>query len=441
MTIAGLDSGGGAGIIADVKTFSALGVWGLVALTAVTAQNTKGVFGVQGIEPELVRKQIKVVAEDIGIDAAKTGMLYSEEIINAVAEEVSNYDFPLVVDPVMYAKSGDPLLKPEAREALIKKILPLAKVVTPNIPEAEALVGWEIRNLEDMKKAARYIVENYGSEAAIVKGGHLTGNKSIDIMYYEGEYHYFETPRIQTKNTHGTGCTYSAAIAAELAKGKNLIDAVKIAKQFIFVSIAFSLSIGEGHGPVNHMAWIYRDSERYYVLKEVADAQRMIEGNREFADLIPEVGMNIALALTYALDRNDVVAIPGRIRLADGEPRSCCPPKFGASKHLASYVLTARKYNEDVRAAINIRYSEEILKKLGKLGLTISSYDRSEEPKEIKDIEGRTIPWGTEVAIKKIGEVPDVIYHKGDYGKEPMIVILGKSLKEIINTLKRVVGD
>ncbi len=439
LTIAGLDPSGGAGILADVKTFSALGVFGMAAITSVTAQNTKAVLGIHDVPEEMIKLQIKAVAEDIGIDAAKTGMLHTASIIKAVAEEIENFDFPLVVDPVMIAKSGAELMKADARDALIKYLLPRAKIVTPNIPEAEALTRIKIRSIDDAKKVAKIITEKYGCEAVVIKGGHLTGEKSIDILYYNGEFYTFEMPRIETKNTHGTGCTYSAVITAELAKGKSLVDAVKTAKVFTYLAIKYGLDIGQGYGPVNHMAWLYREAERYEIIKSLKKALGLLESNPKISRLIPEVGMNIALASTYSIDKNDVAAIPGRIRSVEGRAKACSCPEFGVSKHLASYILTARKYDTKIRAAVNVKFDEKILEKLKLFGLTISYYDRLKEPEEFKKIEGMTIPWGTKEAIKRVGKVPDVIYHRGDWGKEPMIVLLGESLEKLINILLKLV--
>ena len=436
LTIAGLDSGGGAGIIADIKTFAALGVWGMATITSVTAQNTRGVFGIQDIHPDIIKKQIRVVVEDIGVDAAKTGMLHTREIINTVVEEVSNWDFPIVVDPIMVAKSGDPLMRDDARDALIRRLIPLAKVVTPNIPEAEVITGFKIRDLEGMKRAAKSIVENLGCEAVVIKGGHLEHKKTFDVLYHAGEFYVFERERISTRNTHGTGCTYSAAITAELAKGAKIRDAVETAKNFTHLSIMYGYAIGGGHGPVNHMAWLYRESERYSLIRELSLAIEEILSDCGYVDLIPEVGMNIALASNYAIDPQDIVAVPGRIRSGGNRILACGCPEFGVSRHLSSYILTARRYDRSIRAAVNIRYDDAILERLKGMGLKISSYDRSREPEEIKKVEGMTISWGTRVAIEKTGFVPDVIYHKGDYGKEPMIVILGRDINDLINILR-----
>ena len=251
MTIAGSDSGGGAGIQADLKTFAALGVYGTSSVTAITAQNTLGVTGIHEIPLELIANQIKCVLQDIGADAVKTGMLSSIEIVRTVSTELSNHNVKnLVVDPVMIAKSGDALLKKEAVQVVRDLMLPLATVVTPNIPEAEVLTDLKIDSIEDMKAAARVLVD-MGSSAAVVKGGHMMGPAS-DLLYDGKEYYVFSVDRIDTVNTHGTGCTFASAIAAGLAKGLILYDAVSDAKRYITESIQASFVIGKGHGPLNH---------------------------------------------------------------------------------------------------------------------------------------------------------------------------------------------
>lgn len=438
MTIAGSDSGGGAGIEADLKTFAALGVHGTAAITAITAQNTVAVTGVQDIEVEIIKKQIEAVADDIGIDAAKTGMLHTSEIIKAVAEEVRKYGFPLVVDPVMIAKSGAPLLKPEAKKTLIDVLLPLATVLTPNAFEAEEIIRRKIASLDEAKEAAMQIAE-LGPKAVVVKGGHLSGEYSIDVVYYDGKFELLKSPRIETRTTHGTGCTFSAAIAAELAKGKNVLEAIRVAKELVTASIKFGICVGSGHGPVNPMAPIYKESERWNVLRRVEEASELLQ-SREIADLSPEVGINVAMALPYAESIEDVAAIPGRLRRAGKRLIAAACPEFGASSHLSRYILEAMKHDPNVRAAINLIYKEELIEKLRKMKLVVSSYDRREEPPEVKEKEGATVPWGMKVAINKVGRVPDVVYHLGDWGKEPMIVLLGKDpveLAEILISLAR----
>jgi hydroxymethylpyrimidine/phosphomethylpyrimidine kinase len=258
LTIAGSDSGGGAGIQADLKTFQELGVFGMSALTAVTAQNTLGVQGVYPLSPEAVAQQIESVGTDLGADAVKTGMLFSAEIIEVVASKVKQFGWDrLVVDPVMIAKGGAPLLQEEAVNAMKTYLLPLAMVVTPNIPEAEALTGLTIRTMEDRKEAAKRLHE-LGVKYVVIKGGHDDdGEETVDVLYDGSEFFYFTSKRIDTKHTHGTGCTFAAAITAELAKGKKVQEAVQTAKSFIQAAIEHTLGIGHGHGPTNH--WAYRE--------------------------------------------------------------------------------------------------------------------------------------------------------------------------------------
>jgi len=255
LTIAGSDSGGGAGIQADLKTFSALGVFGVTAITALTAQNTTGVTGIVEVAPQFVRQQIDAVTSDIGVDAAKTGMLSSAPIIEAVVEAIRQHRMTqLVVDPVMIAKSGAPLPRPDAQEALARLLLPLALVVTPNLHEASALSGRSVSTLQEMEDAA-LALHALGPQYVVVKGGHLEG-EAVDLFYDGRRVERLGAPRIETRHTHGTGCVFSAAITAWLARGAPVPEAVRRAKAFITDAIRAGLALGRGHGPANPMhAW------------------------------------------------------------------------------------------------------------------------------------------------------------------------------------------
>jgi hydroxymethylpyrimidine/phosphomethylpyrimidine kinase len=251
LTIAGSDSGGGAGIQADLKTFAALHVYGMSALTAITAQNTCGVTAVQGIDPEVVEAQIRAVVSDIGVDAAKTGMLFSAPIIDRVAKTLRDLGLTqVVVDPVMVATSGDRLLQSDAEESLRTTLLPLATIVTPNLDETAVLVGHAVKGLDAMQAAAAAIV-GMGVKAVLVKGGHAT-EKATDVFYDGKAMTLLAGEVVDTKNTHGTGCTLSSAIAAYLARGLPLLDAVRQAKAYLTGALKHSLSIGRGSGPVGH---------------------------------------------------------------------------------------------------------------------------------------------------------------------------------------------
>jgi len=257
LTIAGSDSGGGAGIQADLKTFMAFGVYGMSAITALTAQNTIGVQKIFEIAPDFVMEQIKSIMTDMGTDAVKTGMLANETIVNVVANAIEWFKIPnVVIDPVMIAKSGDPLLSEMARRTIKERLLPLAMVITPNIFEAETMLNLKIKSLDDMKTAAQELKKT-GCKWVVVKGGHLHADEeAIDVVFDGREFHLLRAHRFLTKNTHGTGCTFSSAIAAGLAKGYDPLKAIQQAKEYITSAIEQSISIGKGHGPTNHLVGV-----------------------------------------------------------------------------------------------------------------------------------------------------------------------------------------
>ena len=260
MTIAGSDSGGGAGIQADLKTFAAHGVYGTSALTAITSQNTRGVTDVLELPASLIESQIDAIVSDIGADVVKTGMLSSSTVIEVVAAKARQHDMDaLVVDPVMVAKGGDKLLQDDAVDALRSLLVPIAMVITPNVPEAETLLGMKIETLDEAKEAAQALV-GMGARAAVVKGGHLSGPPT-DMLYDGEEFRAFTSRRIDTTSTHGTGCTFASAIASNLAKGLPLRQSVSLAKSYVSSAIRLAQPIGRGHGPLNHFHMLKDESD------------------------------------------------------------------------------------------------------------------------------------------------------------------------------------
>ncbi|MEM4664588.1 MAG: bifunctional hydroxymethylpyrimidine kinase/phosphomethylpyrimidine kinase [Sulfolobales archaeon] len=446
MTIAGVDSGGGAGIAADLKTFAALGVHGTLAVTALTAQNTYSVTGIHEVPTEFVELQIRTVWEDMGIDAAKTGMLSSSPIVRAVARSVKNYGFPLVVDPVMVAKSGAKLLADEAIETLKRELLPLAKVVTPNKFEAEILSGVKIEKLEDAEEAARIIARELGVEAVVVKGGHIhQGPRATDVVYLGGAVKRVESPRADGC-THGTGCSFSAAIAANLAKGLPVLDSIVEAKNFIFTAIARSYRVGKGSCPVNPTAFIELDAELYRAQKtlaEVLDRMSSEHLSRKLAKVIPEVQSNLVYSVPkhLALSTADVVGVPGRIVKHAGRVKVYTYPQPGASEHVARLVLEAMRYDSSIRSAMNIRYSSELVEAARKLGMSVVVIDRREEPEDVRRVEGASLPWMLRKAVEQLGRVPDVLADTGDIGKEPMIRVFGKTPNDVLDKVIKLVDN
>ncbi len=252
LTIAGSDSGGGAGIQADLKTFHRFGVFGTSVITAITAQNTRGVTNWMAVPTDLITQQIDAIAGDLRPAATKTGMLADADVVRVVREGIVRHSLaPYVLDPVMVATSGDPLLAPDAVQAIEKELLPLADLITPNLDEARILAGIDVQDVDSMKRAARILVDR-GAKAALIKGGHLTGDDAIDVLDTGDSVHMFRHPRIDTRHTHGTGCTLSSAIAAHLALGHSLLDAVERSLDFVHRAIANAPGLGGGNGPLNH---------------------------------------------------------------------------------------------------------------------------------------------------------------------------------------------
>jgi hydroxymethylpyrimidine/phosphomethylpyrimidine kinase len=438
LTIAGSDSGGGAGIQADLKAITLLGGYGMSVLTALTAQNTVGVQAIHEVPARFVETQIDSVLSDIGADAIKTGMLANAEIVEVVARKIRQYGVrKVVVDPVMVAKSGDSLLREDAQAALINRLLPLSLVVTPNLPEASVLTGFKVTSLEGMKKAAHRIHE-LGAKHVVVKGGHLKG-MAIDLLYDGRRFHEIESKRIETKNTHGTGCTFASAIATLLARGERVPEAVRKAKTFITLAIQSGLPLGKGTGPTNPFAYILREMERHRVLQELKKALELLKETK-VGNLIPEVSSNLGYALPQAEGMEDVAAFPGRIVRYKDSVTTFSDPEFGASRHVANIILTVIKFNPDFCSAMNIRYSRENVAQIKKRGFLVGHFHRRLEPRKIKEREGSSLEWGVGEVLKRMKRVPDFIYDEGDVGKEPMIRVLGRNPLEVVQKILKTVG-
>jgi hydroxymethylpyrimidine/phosphomethylpyrimidine kinase len=435
LTIAGSDSGGGAGIQADLKTFAALGVHGMSAITAITAQNTVSVTGIMKVDPEMVRKQIRAVVEDIGVDAIKTGMLYSEDIIEVVSDEASKIDVPLVVDPVMMSKTGAPLLRQEAMRAMRELLIPKATVVTPNAHEAEKLAGIKVNNLRAMEEAAKRIAR-LGAKGVVIKGGHIKEVEALDVLLYDGKLYHFKAKRLPSDTTHGTGCSFASAIAAYLAKGLTVPQAVKEAKGFINEAIEHGLRVGRGVGPVNPMAKLYKDAERYEVMEELHESINLLEELPKAGLFIPKCRTNFGYALSYAKGRGDVATVPGGMIRHDDRMKAVGHPEFGISDHIADVILQAMKFDEKRRSAMNLKHSKELLIKARELGMSILCLGEREG---VEGLGGKNMRWNIEPAIKLAGKVPDLIEDLGGLGKEPMIILLGNNPKDVVEKLREAV--
>ncbi len=433
LTIAGSDSGGGAGIQADLKVITLLGGFGMSVITALTAQNTVGVQGIHEVPPRFVEVQIDAVLSDIGADAIKTGMLANREIIEVVSRKIKQYKVKkVVVDPVMISKSGASLLRKDAQETLIKRLIPMAWVVTPNLMEASALAGFKVSSLGGMRKAAHQI-HRMGTKYVVVKGGHLKG-MAVDLLYDGERFSEIEGPRIESKNTHGTGCTFASAITTFLARGDSVYEAVQKAKTFITMAIQSGFRLGKGTSPTNPSAYVLREMERYRVVQELKRAVEVLK-REEIGYLIPEVSSNLGYALPFAEGVEDVAAFPGRIVRFKDSVTTYGDPEFGASQHVANIILTVMKFDPEYCSAMNIRYSKETVAQLKRKGFLVGQFNRKLEPKRVKAMEGSSLEWGVENVLRKMKQVPDFIFDEGDVGKEPMIRVLGRDPMEVVQKI------
>ncbi len=430
LIIAGLDTGGGAGLKADIETVSALGEHPLPVLTAVTYQNPSEVRGYHALPPEVVREQIRAVKDSFEIKAVKIGMLGNGEIGEAVAKETEG--LTRVFDPVMVSSTGAKLVDSvESIESLIP-----GSIVTPNVPEAEVLSGLkissvELSSVEDMKRAAKIIAEELDAKAVVITGGHLG---YTDVLYWDGRFYEFPGEKVGGF-THGTGCVFSSALTTFLAKGLELPEAVKGAKRFVEGSIRFSKAEVRA---VNPLWELERDSYRWRAKVELEGAvKELVKLGERLNSHVPEVGTNFALATPF----NEVFAVKGRIVRYGNTIKPVGPVELGASDHLKRALLKMREFYPEVRAVLNLRYSEELVEKAKKLGLVVSFYDRREEPEEVKGAEKGTMEWGIESAVKRAGKKPDIIYHLGDWGKEPMVLIFGESAVGILETLRSLIQN
>ncbi|NVM01764.1 MAG: bifunctional hydroxymethylpyrimidine kinase/phosphomethylpyrimidine kinase [Candidatus Helarchaeota archaeon] len=432
LTIAGSDSGGGAGIQADLKTFAALGVHGTSVITAITAQDTKKVYEIFEVPLKIIEKQLIAVLNDFQINFAKTGMLYNKDTIELISKQIEEYKIKLILDPIIFAGSGSRLLKEEAEKSLIKSLFPKSLIITPNIIEAGKIIGDSIKNVDDMKEAAKKIIK-LGPKAVLIKGGHLKSKKIVDILYFEDAFTSFEKNKINYQ-LHGTGCTLSAAITAYLTLENSLKESVVKAEDFIDFAIQYPIITKTEIFPVNPLAKLELESARFDIVENLKLAIKIIENEVRFTQLIPEVRTNIAMTIPNVKSTDYIATTEGRITVVNGYPKAIGRIHFGGIHHVPRLILSAQKFDPLITAAMNIRFSPKIFRACQKTGLSIIKIDRTKEPKDKAEIEGKSMSWIIEEAAKlNDGKIPDLIADEGALGKEAMIRLFGHSAIEVVD--------
>lgn len=431
LTIAGSDPSGGAGIQADLAALAYSGVHGCTVVTCVTAQNSKEVSKIHAVPLDIIEAQLDSVLEEKNISACKTGMLYSPDTVKLIADKSTTWDFPLIVDPVMKASAGQNLSAEGYVDAVIEHLIPRATLFTPNVPEACAITGLKITNLEEMETACRTIHEKE-CDYVLLKGGHLDEHHGTDILFDGKDFRVFLS-KSYPGEVHGSGCTFSALICAFIARGMDVADAVEEAKLHMGIYFERGGVFSESFAQPEEMPEPVMTEEEQQVFGLLSKAAAEVPDILPVS-FVPEVGINIGYALPNASEKTEVCALEGRFVSAGDTIVRAGGIAFGGSTHVARIILTAMKYDRESRSAMNIRYSYDILKICTAADLSIATFDRKLEPKKRS-----TMEWGVKTAIKKMGTVPDIIYDKGGMGKEPMIRILGKDPPDVLNKLLSVV--
>ena len=437
LSIGGSDPTSGAGIQSDVKTFAGLNVHPLTVVTAITSQNTKSFGTVKQVSRKMLTEQLESVISDFKIDGIKISMVFSSGIIKVLHRYLKGFDVPIVVDPVIRSTTGGRLMQDGAIQDYQKYIVPLATVITPNQFEAEVLTGTKINNYNTAKIAK--MVQKMGAKNIIVTG--IDRDKKIsDFILEEGGAQYTIPGRKISRVNHGSGCNYSAAVLFAMAEKKTLRQSAKFAKKFAYDSIKNARYVGSGM-PITDVQ-IQNGGNNDIINSELSSAINEFTKIRGIYRNIPQCQTNFVYAKQRPKSRKDVLGISGRIVRAGEKVIVVGSLSYGGSKHVADALLAVNKKFPQIRSAVNLRYQDAIISKISQTELTVSSYDRMQEPNDVKNHKS-TIRWGINNAIRDLEEkgtrqVLDVVFHKGDFGKEPMVIIFGDTPKNVLEKLSKI---
>ncbi|ABX12438.1 bifunctional hydroxymethylpyrimidine kinase/phosphomethylpyrimidine kinase [Nitrosopumilus maritimus] len=429
LSIGGSDPSSGAGIQSDIRVFSALGVHTLTVITAITSQNTSKFGMVEPVSSKILQKQLESVFSDFKINGVKIGMVYNSKIIKIIHQQLKKLKIPIVVDPVIRSTTGGSLIENNARKDFQKYIVPLATIITPNKKEAELLTKMKISTKNTPEKVAKEI-QNMGAKNVTITG--IEEKKKVSDFVLEKNSKYIISGEKIPKINHGSGCIHSAAVVYSLAKKKSIKESLYFAKKFTYKSIKNAKKIGKGIA-------ITDIQSKNKIEDELSSAITKFIKLKGIYKNIPECQTNFVFSKQRPKSTKDVLGISGRIVKAGTNVLVAGDLKYGGSKHVATALLSMNKKYPGICSAINLKYQSTTLSKIKKSKLEVSSYDRSKEPKHVK-IKGSTIRWGINSAIKNSKKIPDVIFHKGDFGKEPMIIVFGKTPENVLEKILKIKG-
>ncbi len=428
LSIGGSDPSAGAGIQNDIKTISSLDGHCFTVVTAVTSQNTRKFSSVEPISPKTIGTQIDSILSDFKINAIKIGMVYHSPIIKAIYSKLRRVKIPIILDPIIKSTTGGILLTSNSIADYKKLLIPLGFVITPNVSEAEILSGIKIKTKNDALLCAKKI-KKMGVKNIIITGVQFNKKLIGDFIVEDTVTRIISSKKLSKKN-HGSGCTFSSTIAFCVASGKNIDDSAEFAHNYAVQSIKNAENVGKGI-PITKTSKI--DS----IQAELKNAVKRFTQIKNIYSLIPEVQSNFVFSKKQPKSIKDIVGVSGRIVKNGKTVHVVGNFEYGGSRHIGTAVFTISKKFPTIRSAANIRFNEKTLKKFQKIGFKVLNYDRTKEPKIIKNKENSTISWGIKNAIKNISRPPDVIFHKGDFGKEPMILVFGRNPNEVLEKISK----
>ncbi|MEM2159870.1 MAG: bifunctional hydroxymethylpyrimidine kinase/phosphomethylpyrimidine kinase [Candidatus Nitrosotenuis sp.] len=428
LAIGGSDPSSGAGIQSDIIASQVLGVNCFSVITAITAQNSSRFSYAEPVSLRSIEKQIDSILSDFDVNVITIGMVYDTNTIRKIHSMLKNTKIPIILDPVIKSTTGGILLKKDAISALKKLLIPISHTITPNVAEAELLSGIKIKKQADLIRAVKEI-SKFGAKSIIITGQQITKDKISDFVYDGNKYESISGTKLDGQN-HGSGCNFAIALAYSIAQKNNVFDAAKFAKQFTYDAIRSAQGLGRGIKTTK--------PKQDHLKSELRSAIVQFESLKDIYSFIPECQTNFVFAKPKAKSIDDIVGVLGRIVKAGKRVIVAGDLEYGGSRHVATAVLTMQKKFPNIRAALNIKYDEATIRKFARAGIKISSYDRIIEPRQYKRKENSSISWGTAQAIKNSATPPDIIYHKGDVGKEPMIIVFGSTPNDVIAKISKI---